>query len=98
VFRERVSLKSTTSFFPSVAVLGLSCCTFSVNILPTIKRILTLQVLPRFDHDGQLRKAHVMSVSWSGDHRVIEGATMARFSNKLKDYLEHPGKMLLDLK
>jgi len=39
-----------------------------------------------------------MCMSWSGDHRVIEGAIMARFSNLLKDYLENPGKMLLHLK
>ena len=37
-------------------------------------------------------------VSWSGDHRVVDGATMARFSNLWKDYLENPRKMLVDMK
>ena len=56
------------------------------------------QVLPRFDENGNVVKAHIMQVSWSADHRVIEGATMARFSNLWKSYLENPTSMILDLK
>jgi 2-oxoisovalerate dehydrogenase E2 component (dihydrolipoyl transacylase) len=37
---------------------------------------------------------HIMAISWSGDHRVIDGATMARFSNMWKNYLESPSTML----
>lgn len=57
-----------------------------------------IQKLPRFGSDGQVVAAHVMVGSWSADHRVIEGAQMARFSNKLKYYLENPSSMLLSLK
>uniref|UniRef100_H2YAV5 Dihydrolipoamide acetyltransferase component of pyruvate dehydrogenase complex n=1 Tax=Ciona savignyi TaxID=51511 RepID=H2YAV5_CIOSA len=57
-----------------------------------------IQVLPRFDRNGDLLKAHIMCISWSADHRVIEGATMARFSNLLKDFLENPSQLLLHLK
>ena len=39
-----------------------------------------------------------MQVSWSADHRVIDGATVARFSNLWKSYLENPGTMIMDLK
>ncbi|XP_041976451.1 lipoamide acyltransferase component of branched-chain alpha-keto acid dehydrogenase complex, mitochondrial [Aricia agestis] len=56
-----------------------------------------IQVLPRFDAAGNLVKAHILTVSWSADHRVVDGVTMARFSNQLKAYLENPYKMLLDL-
>ncbi|KAM6217543.1 lipoamide acyltransferase component of branched-chain alpha-keto acid dehydrogenase complex, mitochondrial [Rhynchocyon petersi] len=58
----------------------------------------TIKALPRFDEKGDVYKAQVMNVSWSADHRVIDGATMSRFSNLWKSYLEKPAFMLLDLK
>ncbi|KAM3668599.1 lipoamide acyltransferase component of branched-chain alpha-keto acid dehydrogenase complex, mitochondrial isoform 2-T2 [Ammospiza maritima maritima] len=57
-----------------------------------------IQVLPRFNSKGEVVKAQIMNVSWSADHRIIDGATMARFSNLWKSYLENPTSMLLDLK
>ncbi|XP_006000084.1 lipoamide acyltransferase component of branched-chain alpha-keto acid dehydrogenase complex, mitochondrial [Latimeria chalumnae] len=57
-----------------------------------------IQLVPRFNDIGEVVKASVMNVSWSADHRIIDGATMARFSNLWKSYLEHPASMLLDLK
>ncbi|XP_056894367.1 lipoamide acyltransferase component of branched-chain alpha-keto acid dehydrogenase complex, mitochondrial isoform X1 [Takifugu flavidus] len=57
-----------------------------------------IQILPRFDTSGQVVRAHIMNVSWSADHRIIDGATMCRFSNLWKEYLENPACMVLDLK
>ncbi|XP_038068337.1 lipoamide acyltransferase component of branched-chain alpha-keto acid dehydrogenase complex, mitochondrial-like isoform X2 [Patiria miniata] len=57
-----------------------------------------VQAVPRFDEDDRVYKAYIMNVSWSADHRVIDGATMARFSNIWKSYLEEPATMTLDLK
>lgn len=57
-----------------------------------------IQVVPRFDEDDNIIKAHILNVSWSADHRVIDGATMARFSNLWKYYLENPATMMLDMK
>ncbi|XP_029943116.1 lipoamide acyltransferase component of branched-chain alpha-keto acid dehydrogenase complex, mitochondrial [Salarias fasciatus] len=57
-----------------------------------------IRVLPRFDAKGGVVSAHIMSVGWSADHRVVDGATIARFSNLWIRYLENPGAMLLDLK
>merc|ERR1712004_35975 len=57
-----------------------------------------IQKLPRFDQNGQVYAESIMVGSWSADHRVIEGAQMARFSNLLKRYLENPESMLLHLK
>jgi len=52
---------------------------------------------PRYDANGNLVKQTIMQVSWSADHRVIDGATMARFSNAWIGYLERPATMLLHL-
>ena len=38
--------------------------------------------------------AHVLNVSWSADHRVIDGATLARFSSVWKGLVERPETML----
>ncbi len=56
-----------------------------------------IHVLPRFDPSGSVVPGHVMQASWSADHRVIDGATMARFSNRWKELLEDPLKMIIKL-
>jgi len=56
-----------------------------------------IRTVPRYV-GGELLPCQVMNVSWSADHRCIDGATMARFSNMWKDYLENPASMVLDLK
>ena len=57
-----------------------------------------VQVVPRFDSEGDLERVHVMHVSWAADHRVIDGAEVARFSNRWKSYVENPASMILDMK
>ncbi|XP_030382311.1 lipoamide acyltransferase component of branched-chain alpha-keto acid dehydrogenase complex, mitochondrial [Scaptodrosophila lebanonensis] len=53
------------------------------------------KVVPRFNAKNEIVKAQVMSISWSADHRIIDGVTMARFSNVWKQYLENPALFLL---
>ncbi|MDX1556345.1 MAG: 2-oxo acid dehydrogenase subunit E2, partial [Xanthomonadales bacterium] len=55
------------------------------------------QKLPRFDTNGQVVERAIMTVSWAGDHRIIDGGTIARFCNRWKGYLEAPQSMLLHL-
>jgi 2-oxoisovalerate dehydrogenase E2 component (dihydrolipoyl transacylase) len=55
------------------------------------------QTLPRFDDAGNVTARSIMPVSWAGDHRIIDGGTIARFSNCWKSYLESPQSMLLHL-
>ncbi|WP_334020650.1 dihydrolipoyllysine-residue acetyltransferase [Alteromonas sp. S015] len=56
------------------------------------------QKLPRFDDEGNVRAQSIMAVNWSGDHRIIDGATMVRFNNLWMSYLTQPEKMLMHLK
>ena len=57
-----------------------------------------IQTLPRFDEDGDVEAAMIMAVSWAGDHRIVDGATMARFSNAWKDMLESPATMVASMR
>ncbi|XP_077274985.1 dihydrolipoamide branched chain transacylase E2 [Temnothorax americanus] len=54
------------------------------------------QKLPRFDDKGNVVPASIMSVSWSADHRVVDGVTVAKFSNLWKQYVENPAYLLID--
>lgn len=53
------------------------------------------QRVPRFDDEGNVVAANVMSVSWAADHRVLDGVTVARFSNLWKHYVENPTHLLI---
>jgi len=57
-----------------------------------------IQRLPRPDAQDQLVLREIIVVSWSGDHRVIDGGTIARFNNSWKAWLETPERMLLALR
>ena len=47
--------------------------------------------------DERPRPVPMAPLDLSYDHRVIDGATMARFSNAWIGYLENPATMLLHL-
>ncbi len=57
-----------------------------------------VQKLPRFDDTGSVVAKHIMAVSWSGDHRLLDGATMVRFNNLWKELIENPRLMLAKLR
>jgi len=58
-----------------------------------------IQRLPRFVGDSdEVVAVDIMNVSWAGDHRVIDGAMLARFSNTWKAYLQNPATMMLCMK
>ncbi|MEC7814901.1 MAG: 2-oxo acid dehydrogenase subunit E2 [Pseudomonadota bacterium] len=56
-----------------------------------------VQKLPRFNAKGKVVERSILTVSWAGDHRIIDGGTIARFCNAWKGYLESPQTMLLHL-
>jgi len=56
------------------------------------------QKLPAFNQKNEVVSKSMMHVAWSADHRLVDGATVARFSNRWKDYMERPEEMILFLK
>ena len=46
--------------------------------------------------DDEIAIRHVLTLSLSFDHRIIDGADGARFTNEVKKYLENPELLLLE--
>ena len=45
--------------------------------------------------EGKVEPRYLLPLSLSYDHRLVDGATAARFLNEVIDYLQSPGKLLL---
>ncbi|KAJ5623782.1 hypothetical protein N7510_000091 [Penicillium lagena] len=70
-------------------------------IVPTEVAILGVgraRTLPVFDPTGQVVASEQVNFSWSADHRVVDGATMARMGNRVRELIEVPELMLLNLR
>lgn len=57
-----------------------------------------MRTIPAFGEDGQVIPKQVCNFSWSADHRVIDGATMARAAEVVKGYVEDPDSMVMRLR
>ena len=56
-------------------------------------------IRPRLEKvDGIITEKNILATSWSADHRIIDGATTARFVARWKALIENPSLMLLHLK
>ena len=55
-----------------------------------------VKTVPVFGKDSQtVERADVMGMSWSADHRVVDGATGAAFLQTVKSLLEEPLRMMI---
>lgn len=92
-------IKGGTISISNIGVLGGTVATPVINKPEAaIVALGKMQRLPRFDHNDQVVATNIMHVSWSADHRFIDGATMVRFNNMWKSYLENPLTMLTALR
>ncbi|KAM0988237.1 hypothetical protein ACFX13_012445 [Malus domestica] len=57
-----------------------------------------MQKVPRFADDGTLHPVSVMTVNIGADHRVLDGATVARFCNEWKQFIENPELLMLRMR
>ena len=56
-------------------------------------------IRPRLEKfNGEIIEKQILTTGWSADHRLIDGATTARFVQRWKAILENPSLMLLHLK
>ena len=92
-------LKQGTISISNIGALGGTVATPIIN-KPEVAIVALgkVQKLPRFNDKGEVEARNIMQVSWSGDHRVIDGGTIARFCNLWKQYLEQPQEMLLAMR
>ncbi|PYI12453.1 dihydrolipoamide transacylase [Aspergillus sclerotiicarbonarius CBS 121057] len=70
-------------------------------VIPNEMAILGIgkaRTVPVFDDAGQITKGELVNFSWSADHRVVDGATMARMANRVRELVESPEQMLLSLR
>lgn len=92
-------MKGGTITISNIGAIGGTVTTPIVNSPEVaIVGIGRMQRLPRPDANDNLVIRELMTVSWSGDHRVLDGGTIARFNNDWKQLLEQPAQMLLHLR
>lgn len=93
------SLKGGTISISNIGAIGGTVATPIIN-KPEVAIVALgkVQQLPRFDAQGNVVARSIMQVSWSGDHRIIDGGTIARFNNLWKSFLEEPAKMIMAMR
>lgn len=57
-----------------------------------------VRTIPSFDDHDRVVKKDVMNCSWSADHRVVDGATMARMAERVRAFVEEPALMMTRLR
>jgi 2-oxoisovalerate dehydrogenase E2 component (dihydrolipoyl transacylase) len=91
-------LKGGTITISNIGAIGGTVATPIIN-KPEVAIVALgkVQTLPRFNDKGEVEARQLMQISWSGDHRIIDGGTIARFTNLWKHYLEQPSAMLVNM-
>ncbi|TVY56014.1 Lipoamide acyltransferase component of branched-chain alpha-keto acid dehydrogenase complex, mitochondrial [Lachnellula cervina] len=54
--------------------------------------------VPGFDEEDDVIAKQICNFSWSADHRVIDGATMARAAEVVRGFVEDPDSMVMHLR
>merc|ERR1711934_710778 len=94
----KLGMKELTGGTFSISNIGVVGGTYlnPVVVVPevAIGAVGKIRRLPRFDENDNVVARHIMEISFSADHRVIDGVTIAKFSNEMRRYLEAPVTML----
>nr|BAH57200.1 AT3G06850 [Arabidopsis thaliana] len=57
-----------------------------------------IEKVPKFSKEGTVYPASIMMVNIAADHRVLDGATVARFCCQWKEYVEKPELLMLQMR
>jgi 2-oxoisovalerate dehydrogenase E2 component (dihydrolipoyl transacylase) len=57
-----------------------------------------MRTVPAFGEDDKVVKKQICNFSWSADHRVVDGATMARAAEVVRRVVEEPDIMVMHLR
>ena len=95
---QSADLKGGTITISNIGAIGGTVATPIINKPEAaIVALGKLQKIPRFNELGIVEARSIMQVSWSGDHRIIDGGSIARFCNLWKSFLEQPSNMLVHM-
>ena len=100
--KSKLSVNDLTGGTITVSNIGSIGGTYVAPVLVSsevaILGIGKARTVPAFnDHDHVVKK-DVMNFSWSADHRVVDGATMARMSERVRAFVEEPALMMTRLR
>ncbi|WBQ11085.1 2-oxo acid dehydrogenase subunit E2 [Hyphomonadaceae bacterium ML37] len=90
-------LSGSTITITSLGAMGGIVTTPVINHPETaIIGVNKLQVLPRYNAEGQITPRKIMNLSSSFDHRIVDGYEAARLIQAVKAYLEHPATLFME--
>jgi 2-oxoisovalerate dehydrogenase E2 component (dihydrolipoyl transacylase) len=96
---SRQQLSEGTFTVSNVGTIGGTTATPIINYPQSaILAIGRIQQKPRFNSEGQVLARAIADISWSADHRIIDGATLARFSNRFVELIQQPSHLLVNLR
>ncbi|TAA48530.1 2-oxo acid dehydrogenase subunit E2 [Corallincola spongiicola] len=96
---SRAQLSGSTFTVSNVGAIGGTTATPIINYPESaILAVGRIQRLPRFDANDKVVARQIADISWSADHRIIDGATMAKFSNRFIQLLQQPSNLLINLR
>lgn len=93
---DMADLRGGTFSITNVGMIGGTYATPIINY-PEVAILATLRIADRVRADeGKMKIKKILPLCISFDHRVVDGAEVARFMNDLINLLENPGLLLLE--